>query len=336
MKLLKGYIIVVMLIFSVLGYGQDPHFSQTDYAALNLNPALTGFERNLNLSLHYKNQWNPTQSPFKTYMASGDGVLNPKTRSPWKFAMGGMVLKDAAGTPQLNTHLVNTYFASQIDINRNNKLSAGLYLGVRQQSISEVDGEWASQYDGSGYDPTIQSGESFAQMGYLSFNSGLGVAYQYKSNARSSMQNNGKSVTIGLGVYNLNKPRNSFLEGQNARLSQRYSAFAKGQFGIYGSIVHLEPSVFYHRQSSFQEILYGMSIGFDLKKRSNYIGAMSNYELNFGLHHRWNDAIVASAQINIDKFIFGFSYDFNISDLQISSNLRGGTEFFLSYQINSR
>lgn len=331
------YIAILLVFVGVqTSSAQDIHFSQTENAHLNLNPALAGFNTDFNMSINYKTQWNPTLAPFKTYAFAGDGVLNPRSKSNWKFAMGGMMFKDQAGTPQLGTAQVNGFFASKVKLSESSYLGAGLFLGYRQISIEQMDGEWGSQFDGQTYDASILSGESFDKMRRSSFNSGLGVAYHFESGNKSKIQNNAKSIDLGFSVYNLNKPKNSFLADSKDRLSHRYSAFVHSDLGLFGTILSLQPAVYYHRQGQFQEIVYGTALKLDMKKSGGYVGTMNNLSASIGLYHRWGDALITRIQLELADFKFGFSYDFNISSLQTSSRIRGGTELFLAYQIKSK
>ena len=159
--------ILILCVISVnLVFAQDIHFSQTDQSHLNLNPALTGFEHDLNISLNYKTQWNPTNVPYRTYAASADMLFRPNSRSNVKMASGIMVFRDNAGDPQLSTTAVNANFAVKLKINEQNDFGAGMYLGYRQVAIQGADGQWASQFNGQKYDPDLASGEQFAKMSF--------------------------------------------------------------------------------------------------------------------------------------------------------------------------
>lgn len=335
--MIKRALHISLILFSATGavFGQDVHFSQTENSHLNLNPALCGFENDLSINSNYKTQWKPTLAPFKTFAVSADACLNSKTKSPWNFSIGTQIYRDQAGDPQLNTTAINGYFASKIKLSENQNLGAGLFVGYRQLAIQSVDGQWASQYDGLAYDPEMISGETFSQMSFGKLNTGVGLAYHLGSGRKSKIQNNEKTLDVGLAIYNLNKPVNSFFEDSKERLYQRYSAFVKGHIGIRGSITSFQPAIFYHRQGSFQELQYGTYFSVNLLQSGNYIGTMNDYKLGIGLFHRWGDAVIAKIYANVGDFRFGMSYDFNISSLQLTSNLRGGTEFYLGYQLKS-
>ncbi|MFT4600607.1 MAG: type IX secretion system PorP/SprF family membrane protein [Arenicella sp.] len=324
-----------MLLFSWGCYGQDVHFSQTENAPLNLNPALCGFENDLSISSNYKTQWKPTLAPFKTFALSADGCLNSNLRSVMKLNTGVLISRDQAGDPQLNTTSINGYLASKIKITENQYVGAGIYLGYRQISLQEEGGQWASQYNGTEFDTDIVSGEIMGQMKFGGLNSGVGLTYSVGSNPKSKLEGSEKNLTAGVSIFNLNKPRNSFFENSSARLYQRYSVFVKSKLGIRGSIASFEPSAYYHLQVPFQEIQFGTYVSFDLLNAGRYIGNMSDYKVGIGLFHRWKDAFIVKMYVNISSFKMGLSYDFNVSSLQLSSNVRGGTEFFLAYQLKS-
>ena len=333
--MLKRLHIVLVLILTQISWAQDIHFSQTERSYLNLNPAFCGFENAVNVSMNYKTQWNPTLSPFNTYLISGDMCLSRNDRSKFDMSLGGMISRDQAGDPQLNTTMVNLYLSSKIRLTKNQSFGAGLFVGYRQVATGEADGQWASQFDGSQYDSDIDSGESFAQLKYGGINSGVGVVYHLGASKRSVQDGSAKTLTAGAAIYNLNRPREGFFINSTERLRQRMSFFVKSSLGFRGSILSVEPSTFYHRQGPFQELQFGTYLAVDLLNSGQYIGKMSELKVGVGLFHRIRDALIFKAYGTVDDFSVGMSYDFNISPLMLSSNVRGGIEFYLGYQLKS-
>jgi hypothetical protein len=53
-----------------------------------------------------------------------------------------------------------------------------------------------------------------------------------------------------------------------------------------------------------------------------------------GSYLRVNDAIIATAQLEMHTLAFGASYDLNVSRLNIASKGVGAMEFFIRYRLN--
>lgn len=317
------------------GFSQDIHFSQSEYTPLNINPAFAGAEHSLRASINYKKQWDPTQMPFKTFAASADMVFLQKANSNWKLAGGINFFNDKVGEPELQTSGLNLHFASHIKLTDNNFLGAGIFMGYRQMSLNPEDGDWASQYDGYGFNNNIGSGEHFIRYSFADINSGAGVVYRYDGGKGIRSRNNHKSFIIGLSAYNLNRPNNSFLSDSEERLERRFSFSATGDFGMRQTKLTLMPSIFYHRQGKFQELLFGSYISYHVRAKTQYLGDSNPINLGVGVHCRLGDALIANVILDWSDFTMGMSYDFNYSSLQQSTRIQGGTEFFFMFKINS-
>lgn len=331
----KAWVISILLFCGKPIFAQDIHFSQTEVEPLNLNPALTGVNYNLRATMIYKNQWSPTGVPFKTFGASADYSLSTKNSEKRNIAIGINVLNDQSGEPELKTSLMNIHLASQIKLNRDSKFSAGLFLGFRQLSLTSSDGAWASQFDGVGYDASLASGEKYEQIKLNGFNSGFGMVYHFDNSSESNSKQNQKMFNLGLAVYNLNRPNNSFLGDPDERLSMRFSFLSDGVFNLGRSQYSVLPGIYYHRQGKFSEMLFGSYLRYRFFERGKNYGEGQPFQIAAGLFYRYNDAIIPKVMVSWSDLNFGISYDLNISNLQKSTRLRGGMEFFLTYRIAS-
>ena len=108
-------IIIVLLMANGLGptaFSQDLHFSQFFNSPLLTNPANTGFipEGDYRLGMNYRNQWaSITAFPYKTMSAFGDvQVMNNEDNTGW-MGLGGVILRDVAGTDRKSTRLNSSH-----------------------------------------------------------------------------------------------------------------------------------------------------------------------------------------------------------------------------------
>src|ERR1700761_1738547 len=111
LKLMRGLkkILVVggcMLLGAFAVKGQDLHFSQWFNSPLTINPANTGFipDADYRLGANYRNQWvTVLGAPYKTMSIWGDAqVMRDKIENGW-LGLGGVVLRDAAGSGNLTS-----------------------------------------------------------------------------------------------------------------------------------------------------------------------------------------------------------------------------------------
>jgi hypothetical protein len=108
MKLCKNFIASLLSAVCIAPFAsaQDLHFSQFMNSPLATNPANTGFlpEGDYRLGVNYRNQWASVMTiPYKTMSAFGDAqVLQNENNDGW-LGIGGMLLRDVAGSGNLTS-----------------------------------------------------------------------------------------------------------------------------------------------------------------------------------------------------------------------------------------
>ena len=108
MNLIK-YVVLLVAGSSQLSatlVAQDLHFSQFMNSPLVTNPANTGFipEGDYRIGVNYRNQWSSIMAiPYKTMSAFGDiQTMNNDDNTGW-LGVGGLVLRDVAGSGNLTS-----------------------------------------------------------------------------------------------------------------------------------------------------------------------------------------------------------------------------------------
>ena len=93
---------------------QDLHFSQFMNSPLVTNPANTGFipDGDYRIGINYRNQWSSIMSiPYKTMSAFGDvQVAQSQDATGW-LGVGGLILRDVAGSGSLTVTVVPSPFS---------------------------------------------------------------------------------------------------------------------------------------------------------------------------------------------------------------------------------
>lgn len=315
--------------------GQDVHFSQMAYSPLTLNPALAGANGSLQAIVNYRTQWKSVASPYNTIAASFDARLNEnKRQKKGIFAAGINFFNDQAGDARISSTNVNLNLAYHLILDEKSKLGAGLYGGFGQRTINPGAGKWGSQFNGDVYDPALSSGESFLSDRFSYIDVGTGVVYTYKDSEKYMTSNNQKDFNAGVALYHLSRPDYSFLSANDERLYMRLSVFANAVIGIENTKMSVMPAVYYQRQKTAQELLFGTYFRYMIQEESRITGYNKGAFLSFGAFYRNKDALVAKGMLEWSDYSVGFAYDVNVSSLIDVSNTRGGFELFLRYNIS--
>ena len=165
MKQTTTLLTAILALCAALSVGaQDIHFSQFYMSPLNLNPAMTGVMNcNVRLTANYRNQWASIQrgGVYNTYSASYDQRFTSGRYDYW--GLGATAWGDVAGSGDLGTSTfkVSGSYAKRVagDRRRSHYLAAGFDAGIAQRSIDFLELRWGNQFDGSGFDGSIPSGE---------------------------------------------------------------------------------------------------------------------------------------------------------------------------------
>jgi len=318
-----------------MSFRQDIHFSQMEYSPMTLNPALAGANSSLQGIVNYRSQWNSVAAPFQTIAASFDGRFNPNSASKNGIIAGGInFYNDEAGSNKVTTSNVNLSLAYHLNLDRMSTLGLGIYGGFGQRSISMGDAQWNSQYNGTSYDGSL-AGESIDNNSFSFLDAGAGLLYNYKKYSGSSSQRNQRTFSGGVSFFHVNTPTYSFIESSDEKLYMRWSLFANGLIALKNSNGAVLPGAYFNMQGPSMEILFGTYYRISLTESSQITGRVKPFFLHFGLFSRWNDALIAKTILEWNTISAGFAYDINISPLNSASQMKGGFELFLRYNLQS-
>lgn len=336
---LKTYILRLLFFFILIlsyskGMSQDIHFSQLEYSPLTLNPALAGANAPMQGIINYRNQWSRIGIPFQTIAASFDARLNENKRGKKGILSAGInFFNDQAGAQKLSTNLANLNLSYHLIINRESSFGIGLYCGYGQRAFSSNGGQWTSQYDGTGYNALISSGETFNSPSFNYMDVGAGMLYAYNLKQGYMRQNINRKINVGFSVFHLNRPNFSYINNENERLSMRFTGFINADIGIENTRGILQPGLYYQRQAGHQEIMFGTNYGYILHSGSKATGFTRPITGYIGFFYRFKDAAVARLMFEYDVYSLGFAYDINISDLTSVTKTVGGFELFLRFNL---
>lgn len=333
MNVMKSIVIFIFMLLCLPVVGQDVHFSQIRHAPLMVNPALAGLENKLQATVNYRNQWNSVAEPFETIGASFDFRLKENPTSNGFLAGGINFFRDQAGRAKVTTTNANLNLAYHLYLNRNSSLGLAIQGGFGQRGLSPENGTWSTQFINSGFDQSLASGEQFEATNTSFMDAGAGVVYNYRSELNGSRKHSSRAISVGAAAYHVNQPKQSFLLDGDDRLAVRWSFFAHGNYALANSRSSLLPGIYYNRQGTFQELLFGTYLRTVIGQSSKITGFRNESALSFGIFHRLGDAFITKFLIEYGRFSLGMSYDFNVSKLTTASQGRGGVELLLRFEL---
>lgn len=321
-------VIGVVVLCSCLAnttFSQDIHLSQFFEAPLWRNPSLAGiFNGDLRFQGVYRTQWASVTVPYKTGSFNGEYKM-PIGGANDFLTIGAQLMFDRAGTTNFTTsHVLPALnYHKSLSEERNAYLSLGFMGGLVQRSIDQSKITTNSQWDGSGYNPMLNTNESLVNYNLKYGDASVGMSFN--SQVGESEYDN---FFVGVAYHHFNRPKNSFYRDPGIEVNAKWVYSLGLRLGMTPS-TYLNIQADHSMQGGYNETLGGALIGFAL---DGYDFTESNYNIHAGAFVRWKDAVIPVLKIDYRPFSVAFSYDVNISQLRAASQSRGGFEISLTYQ----
>ena len=321
----SAYTIVAFIFLSICKVeSQDIHFSQFFEAPLLRNPALAGlFSGDLRLQTVYRNQWNSVTTPYQTGSLNGEYKM-PIGKSNDFLTLGGEILYDRSGSLALtSTHVLPMLnYHKSLNNDRNMYLSLGFMGGLVQRRLDRSKITTNSQFNGTGYDPSLANGETFINNGFTYFDASTGLSFNTQIG-----ENEDNNFFFGVAYHHFNRSAKIVFYGSSSiEMVPKwvYSAGVRMNMTDYSFVTfHADHST----QGSNTETIAGLLYSYKLDDP-----ASPKYIIHAGSLIRWKDAIIPMVKLEYKPIAIALSYDVNISQLKIASTGRGGLELSVSYQ----
>ncbi len=315
-------VLVTALLFVGNSNAQDLHFSQWFNSPLTTNPANTGFipDADYRIGANYRSQYvNILSMPYKTFSIYGDAqVFRNKLDNAW-MGIGGVILRDAAGSGNLTSTKIYGSLAYHQELGAASLLTAGFNLGWANKSINANQLKFPDQFNKATgfFDAGIPSSVVFntTNTNYLDIQVGMNYAYF----PTDKLYLNG-----GFSIQHVNRPKETFFSESNGfdnRLAPRYIGFFNGSFKL-SDVVIFNPMGYYSNQARASELVIGGDLNYDL-------AGGGTYQLLGGVFYRSNDAFIPMLGFQWNSFRMTFTYDVTVSALSDYNGGRGAVEFSL-------
>ena len=162
------------ITISTLCHTQDLHFSNWSESPLISAAATTGnFTGNYRILGNFRNQWRSVTTPYKTTAISAEAREFIPTLT--RLKAGISLARDITGDSRWNTTQAQCVVSYEIPWGDKFKASPLIGTGIIQQRYSNENLQYDQQWNGTYYDPSLQSGENFTPLNnnYLQFTHGL-------------------------------------------------------------------------------------------------------------------------------------------------------------------
>ncbi|GAB3529564.1 type IX secretion system membrane protein PorP/SprF [Pontibacter brevis] len=280
-----------------------------------VNPAVAGYDRNMNFKAGYRNQWVGFEGAPSTFYLSGEAELFKDRRrgrikpKPYHGA-GGYIYKDVTG-PTSRTGVMLSY-AYHVPLTRTMFLSSGLFAGVQQYSFYANKIQLAN--GSNERDPVTSGGNGTAFMPDLSVGTYL----------------HADDFFVGVSLFQV--LGNKIFEFENSQTPSRLTRhlFVSGGYNFeINRNISLEPSVLlkYAHPAPLQADINVKGI-YDFRNRRKG----QNDKVWAGISYRTEDALVGILGVQfMDQYELSYSYDITVSRMRHYS--AGSHEITLGFRL---
>jgi type IX secretion system PorP/SprF family membrane protein len=320
------YITIVLIACSLCreSLAQDLHFSQFMNSPLLTNPANTGFipDGDYRLGVNYRNQWSSIMSiPYKTMSVFGDvQTMSNEDNTGW-LGVGGVILRDVAGSGNLTSTKIYGSIAYHQMINAGSLVSLGFNVGWVNKRIDVTNLKFPDQFDGHFFDSKLPTSVVLSKTNINYIDLQVGANYAYFPDDRTYFN-------AGFSTMHINRARESFFDtdaaGVDNKISLRHNAFINGSYKLNDQWI-INPNVYFSYQAKSWELVGGVNAHYNLSGDGEKI-------LIGGLYYRHQDAVIPMIGLGVKDYTFTFTYDATMSTLKNYNNTRGAFEFSLVKQ----
>ena len=328
---MKNKIILIAFFSSYILQAQDIHFSQFNFSPLGLNPAQAGVQSDFRVVGNYRDQWSSVGgNGFKTINVATDLSAFKSHDLPAWLGAGLSVTNDQAGVGLLNTLQTDLSLSGCVQDGKN-IYSAGMQFSYFQKSMNMGNYSWDSQFDGFNYNPSLPNMEYYTNTSFNFFSMAAGINWYYSKTEHYMTSNDELKVNMGLSMFHLNNPRQSFKDVTNENLFPKIVAHGNYSIGIHNKKFCLLPSFMFAFQGPSREFMIGNLFKFILTEASHFTHIKKAFAISAGGFYRNSDALIAQVMIEYDRYAIGASYDMTTSAFRTASRSFGGLELNFRY-----
>jgi type IX secretion system PorP/SprF family membrane protein len=322
---IRFLLLIGLISSSVFMRAQDRHFSQFYNNRVYHNPAAASLqETDYRIGINYRKQWSWLENSFRNQSFSGEAGFAPDKQHFNRLGTGLIILQDQAGNSQLKRFEARGNVAWHQPVTSKDVFSSGIGFGYIQRSIAWDGLKWDAQYNGAGYDPSLDNKENLNSNAVSHIDFSLGLYWTHR--ARNSEWN------CGISSYHYRQDQ-SLIEESSSPLQLRHNLL--GSYTKRTSYFDYVGDVKVMRQAGAMEIEVGGRVHYKLGMDSRYTNFRTSSTAFFGAYYRYSDAISTLIGFEYERMVSLFiSYDVTLSNLSEAGGRGGAIEFTLLYKGN--
>jgi len=332
---MKNYISFVFFFAVIVSFAQDYHFSQIDKIMPLINPSTTsnfdGFEK---FSAIHRSQWLGSGTRFFTTSGLAELTLGKKRgREKAYLGVGIFFNNDVGGDSKMTSNGGGFTVSGNIPLKEGHWLSAGFQTSFVGRSADFSRLYFYNQFNGSGFDNTLPSGElnQFTSFGYV--DAGAGISYRFVKSRNRKYKSKNNGFQIGASINHLTQPDlkyNVLIEDKLYRKICLHSNFTVGLNSVSG--LQFTAAQFF--QGPHTETNFGVFYELRLKDISTLMSVSKERTLYLGSYFRLPFAFAPYVGVDFGDFSFGLSYDKTASLAGIA--FKNSVEVNVSYLISNK
>lgn len=299
---LKYIILVVSFCFILKVKAQDPVFSQYFLVPESLNPGFSGFEDSSYMGLIHRTQW-----PNLDLRVDTDYVFF----NSWIENVGGIgvsILNQHENNTNYNHLQGNVNFAYHVKLANDWFFRPAVEVGFGTKSFNFSNLILADQININAGTVSSSTSDPFASnvnnnISFFDFSTGFVFD---KKNTR-----NDTDLWLGASIKHLNRPNISLIDNNNVPLDIFYSIHGNYKFPYFNNNDMLL-SLNYMQQGEYNRMDLGAMIRLEMLMLG--LTAVTNPAKNDANSHLLT-SVNAFVGLELERLRFGFSYDFNTSNI---------------------
>ena len=281
-------------------------------------------ESDFRFTANYRKQWGWLQNAFRNQSFHAEAGFLPDSRHFNRLGAGLYIMQEEAGSSKLNRFEARGNVAYHVPVSSKDFFSAGMGASFVQRSINYDNLKWDAQYNGAGYDPTLDDKENLTSNSISYFDFALGLYWNHKN--RDSEWN------FGLASHHF-RQNQSLLEESKSPLQMKHN--------FMFSYTYRQDRLAYTfdgiavRQSGAMETSGGLRIQYTLGGNSRYTNFRTSSNIFAGAFYRFKDAVIPMIGFEYQRMAsLTLSYDITLSPLSKMNGPGGALELTLVYRGN--
>lgn len=320
------FTILLILLAAFYTQAQLVHRSMFYSAPTFYNPAMAAFSGGkYTFCASQRTQWKSLDADFKTsYATIGKTIVI--SRRGHIAGLEFSYMQDKAGGLK-TTNGIFTFAPDMVFSvgDMQSRFRVGISAGFVTKSFDVSSFTFENQFTGTGFNPSMESGEHFTANKRTNPVFSFGFLYYGLPKALARRQVN---PFLGMAFDNIIKSEGSFY--QNA-----YSYQQSSRFVVHGGLrfdnrfaFEVTPLVNYMRESTTNDLSYGLNFKYNLPDFTSVGFQNSKRSISVGYLKHQNAGMVIYMGVDILNTMIGFSYDLN------GTGLKNGTAPAEAYEVS--